>query len=142
MDITFPSRTPTSVLPKTEYFSDFLVNLDPHPDNNQLVKNVNEKAVIRSIRNLLFTNKYERLFQPDIGCEINKILFEPLTPASVSALKTVIETTIQRYEPRAGLLEVIVTPYIEQNLLVVTIKFFISNSQQPVSFTVQLSRVR
>jgi phage baseplate assembly protein W len=141
MDITFPDRK-TTALPKTEYFSDFLVNLDAHPDNMQLVKNINEKAVIRSIRNLLFTNKYERLFQPDIGCEINKILFEPLTPASVSALKTVIENTIQRYEPRAGLLEVIVTPYIEQNLLVVTIKFFISNSQQPVSFTVQLSRVR
>ena len=141
MDITFPDRKP-SVLSKNEFFSDFLVNLDAHPDNKQIVRNINEKAVIRSIRNLLFTNKYERPFQPEIGCEIRKILFEPITPGSVSALKTVIETTIRQFEPRAGLLEVIVTPYPEQNLIVVTIKFFISNTQQPTVFTVQLSRVR
>lgn len=141
MDITFPDRK-TTVLTKNEFFSDFYVNFDAHPDNNQLVRNINEKAVIRAIRNLLFTNKYERPFQPEIGCEINKILFEPITPGSVSALKTVIETTIKRFEPRAGLLDVIVTPYEEQNLMVVTINFFIANSQQPTTFTVQLSRVR
>lgn len=139
--IKFPDKT-TLTYPKKDFFSDFYNNLDVHPDNKQLMKNVNERAVVRAIKNLLFTNKYERLFQPDIGCDIRKLLFEPITPITVSNIKTVIETTIQRYEPRAGLLEVIVTPYIDENLISVTIKFFISNSQESTTFTVQLSRVR
>lgn len=125
-----------------EFFSDFLVNLDAHPDNKQLVRTVNEKAVIRSVKNLLSTDKYERLFQPQIGCDIRSQLFEHITPQSVIALQRTIETTIQRYEPRAGLLEVIVTPFEEQNLYVVKITFFITNSQTTTSFVVQLSRVR
>lgn len=141
MSIAYSNKFKIS-LPNREYFSDFLVNFDAHPDSMQIVRNINEKAIIRSIRNLLLTNKYERMFQPQIGCDIRNQLFEPMTSQSAIALQRTIETVIERYEPRAGLLEVIVTPFEEQNLYVVKITFFITNNQTPTSFVVQLSRAR
>lgn len=141
MSIAFQDRN-LNLKPTKEFFSDFYTDLDPHPDTMQVMKYTNEKAVIRSIKNLLSTDKYERLFQPDIGSDIRKQLFELITPITTATLKTAIETTIKRYEPRAGLLDVIVTPYEERNLYVITITFFIANSQEATTFTVQLSRVR
>ena len=37
-------------------------------------------AVKRSLRNLIQTNFYERPFQPDLGCGVRELLFEPFTP--------------------------------------------------------------
>jgi phage baseplate assembly protein W len=141
MSIAFQDRN-LNLKPTKEFFSDFYTDLNAHPDTMQVMKYTNEKAVIRSIKNLLSTDKYERLFQPDIGSDITKQLFELITPITTATLKTAIETTIKRYEPRAGLLDVIVTPYEERNLYVITITFFIANSQEATTFTVQLSRVR
>ena len=68
----------TELSAKDEIYSDFLVNLNPHPVSGMLLRFVNEKAVTRSIRNLILTNRGERLYQPKIGSDIRSILFEPM----------------------------------------------------------------
>ena len=37
----------------------------------------NENAIKQSLRNLVLTRKGEKLFQPEVGCEVFNLLFEP-----------------------------------------------------------------
>lgn len=123
-------------------YSDFLDNLNVHPDNNQLILNKNEEAIIRSIKNLLFTNKYERLFQPTIGSNLQKYLFEPISPQTQSGITNQIKETIENFEPRANLLDVIVTPYTDENAYVVTIIFYVNSIENVITINIPLIRVR
>ena len=57
-------------------------------------------AVKRALRNLVQTNFYERPFQPELGCGIRELLFEPFTPLTKVFLERKIEEVIVNYEPR------------------------------------------
>lgn len=123
-------------------YSDFLTDLNFHPQTNKLLAVVNEAAVSRSIRNLLLTNKYERLFQPEIGSNIQSILFEDISGHTTSAIEVAIRETIENFEPRARLVKVIATPYYEKNGYVITVVFYILNESETVTINVPLYRVR
>lgn len=127
---------------KEELFSDFLCNLDPHPNTEDVVRFVNEQAVKRSIRNLLLTNRGERLFQPNIGSDINRILFENITAATAQALKGFIIDTITSYEKRCMIISVDVIAKEELNAYDVNIIFSIINKVDPINLNVTLYRVR
>lgn len=127
---------------KNELYSDFLNNLNPHPVSGAVMRVVNENAVTRSIKNLILTNKSERLYQPDIGSSVRKLLFEPMSSATATTLSSVIQETINTYEPRAKLINVVVTPVLERNLYTVDIVYMIINRQEPISVNVTLTRVR
>ena len=125
-----------------ELYSDFLVNLNPHPVSGAVLRFTNEKAVTRSIRNLLLTNPGERLYQPDLGSGIRQLLFEPISNFTSNMLGRFIEDTINKYEQRAKVLAVDVIPEEDKNRYNVTIVYVLINKQEPVSITVTLQRVR
>lgn len=127
---------------KYQVYSDFLNDLTPHPVVKDVVRYVNEAAVNRSIRNLLLTNKGERLYQPTLGSDINKLLFEPMIASTADLISKFVQDTIRYHEPRAKVLKVDVTAYEEQNAYAITIQYLIINKQDPVQLTVTLSRVR
>lgn len=124
------------------YYSDFLIDLNPHPVVKDIVKYTNEHAINSSIRNLLLTNRGERLYQPDVGSDIRKLLFEPIADSTAELLSSLIETTIRTYETRAKVTSVVVTPFEDKNLYVVTVTYYTINSQQAVSTNITLNRVR
>lgn len=133
----------TAQRPKNEeLYSDFLVNLNAHPDNGQVVTNKNEEAIIGSIRNLLFTNKYERLFQPDIGSNIQRLLFEPISPQTEVDIVNEIKETIENYEPRANVLDVIASGDPDNNSYLITITFYVTTIENVITINVPLYRVR
>ena len=125
-----------------EIYSDFFTDLNPHPDSKDLVRYANENAVKKSIKNLMLTNKLERLFQPNLGSNISKFLFEPMIGATAIALKQSIVETIINHEPRCKLLDVRVDPDEVNNAYNVTIVFMIINKQDPISLDISLYRVR
>lgn len=127
---------------KSQFYSDFLSNLNPHPVAKDIVRYVNETAVIRSIKNLILTNRGERLYQPKIGSDIQSMLFEPMGSASAELISTYVLDTIDKYEPRAKVLNVDVLPDYENNLYTVNIVFFVINKQEPVTTQITLIRVR
>ena len=127
---------------KNQVFSDFLNDFSPHPVTGDVVRYVNENAVNRSIRNLLSTNKGERLYQPSLGSDIYKILFEPISSPVSEMLSQTIQTLIADHEPRAKILAVDVAPDIEGNAYLVTIQYMIINRQNPITLNVTLTRVR
>lgn len=132
----------TELTNQDEVYSDFLINMNPHPVSGALLRFVNDKAVTRSIRSLILTNPGERLYQPEIGSGIRSLLFEPMSDFTANALRSMIEETIREYEQRAQILAVEVIPDEERNRYSVTIVYMLINKPDPVTVSVTLQRVR
>ena len=126
----------------TEFYSDFYTNLDKHPDKNDILKYSNEESVKRAIRNILQTNRGERLFNPTFGSNVRKYLFENITPITESLIREQVETSINNFEPRAKLIDVIVSGYPDDNAYNITVIFSTLNTIDPIVLSVLLNRIR
>jgi len=134
-----------SLTPRTrsqEFFSDFTRNLEQIPGRSDLSRVVNENAVRESIRNLVETDRGERLFQPNIGCDVRGSLFENIDASTMLILKENIKSTIRTYEPRCNLRDVEIVGNVDSNELKVRIIFSVINSDIDSSLTIDLNRVR
>jgi|TARA_R110000822_G_scaffold37073_1_gene104011 hypothetical protein len=126
----------------SKIYSDIDFTFTKKPVTADVALSFDGQAVIRSIRNLLSTNHYERPFNPDLGANLNALLFEPISPLTSSALETEITNTIKNYEPRASIQSVSVTSQPDYNAYNVTLSFFIENSTLPTTVTLLLERNR
>lgn len=127
---------------QSEVFSDFLNGFTVHPITGSLAKTTNYNAVRQSIKNLILTNYGERMFQPQVGSDIMRHLFEPMNTLTAKDITDSISLTIQHNEPRARLLGVDVRESSDYNSVVVNIVFSLINTNAPVSMDVTLKRVR
>jgi len=123
-------------------FSDLDLDFTINPLTKDVSLKYDAEAVKRSLRNLIFTQRYERLFQPDINSGINNILFENFGSIQVVTLRNRIEQTIVNFEPRVT--EVIVNVYENQELhyLTVEIQFRVRNVPGLQELSLDLQRVR
>jgi phage baseplate assembly protein W len=99
-------------------------------------------AVINSIKNLVLTNHYERPFQPELGCNVSKLLFENLDFVTAASLEREIQQTINNFEPRASVYRVRAIPDYDNNGFTVDMEFLIRNRTEPITITFFLDRVR
>ena len=123
-------------------FIDFPFSFTSHPIKKTLSTLKNEKAINQAIRNVLLTNNFERRMEPEFGCGIRNILFEPITPISAIGIQKQIVTALNNFEPRIEIIDVEVLPFPDDNYYRVNIVYFISNSENPIEFTFFLNRVR
>jgi len=127
---------------QSEVFSDFLNGFTVHPITGSLAKTTNYNAVRQSIKNLILTNYGERMFQPQVGSDILRHLFEPMNTLTAKDITDSIALTIKHNEPRARLIGVDVNESSDYNTVVVNIVFSLINTNAPVSMDVTLKRVR
>jgi phage baseplate assembly protein W len=132
----------TQLAGQSEVFSDFLNSFSVHPITGTLAKTTNVNAVRQSIKNLVLTNYGERMFQPQVGSDILRHLFEPMNTLTAKDISDSITLTINHNEPRARLLGVDVRESSDYNSVVVNIVFSLINTNTPVSMDVTLKRVR
>ena len=59
-----------------------------------------ETDIARSLQILLSTRKGERVMQPEYGCNLDELIFEPLTTTFKTYIRDLIATAILYYEPR------------------------------------------
>ena len=107
-----------------------------------IVKRYDEQAIKASVRNLILTSNYERPFHPEIGTQINSLLFEPATPMLSAVLERAIRTTINNFEPRVDLNDVQCVVNDDSNSVDVSIIFTILNTQTPQVLNLVLERTR
>ena len=112
------------------------------PKTGDLVTVQDAKAVRRSILNLLSTIYGERLFQPNIGCSLRSLLFEPIDPVTTFEIKDRIIRTLRNHEPRIGSLRVDVASNPDQNSYIVNIEFGVRASGDKEKITTVLERIR
>jgi phage baseplate assembly protein W len=125
-----------------EHFSDFLNNMDVHPLNKTIGRVLNEESVRQSLKNLILTNIGERLFQPTIGSDVYKSLFEPNDVITAENISYHISSTIKHNEPRVILLNVITTPNQDDYSFNVNIVFSLINNPATINLNLILRRVR
>jgi len=124
------------------FYSDLRSDLAVNPATDDVMVNTNEAAIEQSIKNLLQTNFYERLFQPTVGSNIRSLLFELATPQTSYNLKEAVFEVIENYEPRCQIIDVIVENDIDRHSLNVYIEYRAINIDGIRSFSTVLSRVR
>jgi phage baseplate assembly protein W len=132
--------TITTKVARTYKDLDLLFNI--HPVKKDINKHTAEMAVINSVKNLILTNHYERLFQPDLGSNVNKILFENMDAITASTLEREITQVINNFEPRVTIYKVVVKADYDNNGFSIDMEFLINNQTEPVTITFFLERVR
>ena len=124
-------------------FKDISLSFEPHPVTKDLPILKNERAIIRSVRNIVETIPTERFFNPDFGSEVRSSLFGIVDYATVSIIEDQIISSINNYEPRVENIQVNVNPEIDDNALEVTIIFDIIGQDFPTQeFTFILEATR
>lgn len=123
-------------------YSDFPMTMEINPVSDDLTRITNEDAVKQSIRNLLLTDRGERLFRPNMGSDIRALLFENITADTLLLIQEKVRDTIEIYEPRCNLISVDATSGTDTNEVKVRILFNVINITQPIELNVTLSRVR
>jgi phage baseplate assembly protein W len=125
-----------------EYYSDFSKNLEQIPGRTDLSRRINESSVKESIKNIVLTNKGERMFQPEFGCDISASLFENIDANTVIILKDNIEKAIKNYEPRCIVRSVEIIADLDTNNIQATVLFSVINTSNTSSLTIDLVRER
>jgi phage baseplate assembly protein W len=123
-------------------YSDIDFTFTKKPVTGDVALSYDAQAVSRSIRNLLNTQNYDRLFNPDLGSQITGLLFENISPVVATTMEIMISNIIKTYEPRAILKTVNVSSQPDQNAYNVSITFYIENATLPTTTTILLERNR
>jgi phage baseplate assembly protein W len=123
-------------------FRDLDLNFNIHPIRKDINVHKNEFAVINSIKNLILTNHYERPFQPELGSNIRRLLFENVDALMAAQIQREIEETINNFEPRAQVSRVIAVASPDENRYNIELEFFVINNSSPVTINFFLERIR
>lgn len=130
-------------MPEFQTFKDLSVTFKKHPVTDDLVTVKDNAAISQAIVNLLLTNKGERPFQPNLGAEIYKTLFEPLDYGTAGIIRSAVIEVLEKYEPRIRVSEINVTPDFDNNSYSVELTYIIrGRDDRPVSVQVFLERTR
>ena len=128
---------------RSKGFVDISASWHNNPLSNDLITLKNETAIARSVRNLILTIQGERPFQPVLGSNVSNLLFDNMDKLTAAALKNEITTTIENYEPRVELNDVIVDPNYDNNEFNVTVQYYIVGidvPEQELSFVLESTR--
>lgn len=122
-------------------YKDIDFNFLPHPVTGDLVIKKDSQAVKQALKNIILTNFYERGFNVNLGSNVRASLFENITELAAIELRSNIEIAIDNFEPRADVIDVMVS-YDDDNTLYVDIKYNILNTQADEVLRIELERVR
>jgi len=123
-------------------YSDLDLTFKSLPVTGDVALSYDDQSVIRSVRNLLLTNLYERPFQPKLGSNVNALLFEMNDDITGNVLENEIRNVIQNYEPRVNINKLKVSPAQDQNSFNITMSFFIGNNTTATTVNMLLQRSR
>jgi phage baseplate assembly protein W len=124
-------------------FKDISLSFDPHPVTKDLPILTNERAIIRSVRNLVETIPTERFFNSLLGSDVRRSLFEFVDYGTASIVENQIKTTVNNFEPRVDNLIVGAIPRPDDNSFEVTVIFDIIGQEFPTQqFTFLLEATR
>jgi phage baseplate assembly protein W len=123
-------------------YSDLDLDFVRNPTTGDVNRKTGAEAIKRSVRNLVFTNFYERKFRSDIGSDVTELLFDNITPLTTIYLQDAITALINNFEPRVKLQNVTVSEDIDNYGYNVTISYVILNRNLPVISTLFLERIR
>ena len=124
-------------------FKDISMSFENNPLTQDLIALKNENAIARSIKNIVFTSPGEKFFEPDFGADVAESLFETMDDLTGSFVEDQIRESIDEFEPRVKLIDVIALPGFDNNAFDVTIKYEVVGADVPpqqLEFALQPTR--
>ena len=112
-------------------FKDISLSFQPHPVTGDLPVLKNERAIMRSVRNIVETIPGEKFFNPEFGSSIYGELFELADYGNASIIQDEIKRSLDNYEPRIDNVKVSVTPFPDRNELDAVITYDIIGQEFP-----------
>ena len=101
-------------------------------------KTYSTKDQIKSnLINLLLTNKGERVFNPEFGADIKKVLFEGITEDTSALIQNLIITNVNYFIPEVNIVDVVVEPNTDNNSYNIIVKYSLVISGTADQITVQ-----
>ncbi|MBV5348422.1 GPW/gp25 family protein [bacterium] len=111
------------------------------PEFNRATKAVNmledEADIKSSLEILLSTRLGERVMVPDYGCNLDELLFKPLTLTLKTFVIDLIKTAILYYEPRIDLNKIAIDPTDElEGVLLINLEYTVraTNSRKNIVY--------
>lgn len=135
-----PKTDQIKILSDSTRYIDFDLSFDLNPNTGDINRLFDTNAVKQSVKNLVLTNFYERPFQPLLGSNIKRTLFENDTPLLRNNITQRIKQVLKRNEPRANLKTVEISSQL--NTLTITIVFAVINTKEIVDVEITLNRAR
>lgn len=135
-----PKTDQIKILSDSTRYVDFDLSFDLNPNTGDINRLFDTNAVKQSVKNLVLTNFYERPFQPLLGSNIKRTLFENDTPLLRNNITQRIKQVLKRNEPRANLKTVEISSQL--NTLTITIVFAVINTKEIVDVEITLNRAR
>jgi len=122
-------------------YKDISTNFDIHPIKKDILPLLDNAAVGTQIKNLVYTNFYERPWSNDVGCGIFHSLFENFTPFTRITVENDIKVLLENYVDRVTVISVNIKM---DNLggLICNIVYMIRDEIQPNSIDIILKRKR
>ena len=100
------------------------------------------EAIKKSVRNLLQTNIMDVPFYPEIGTNINKMLFENFTSITVDFLRTKIKNVLTKFEPRVKVSSIDIYDKMDNHTIQIKIFFTILATGQTEEFNFFVTETR
>ena len=123
-------------------YADLNLSFTKNPATKDVARLFDVQAIKRSVKNIILTNKYERPFDSDFGCNLRGFLFENITEPLLVIIKDRVAMAIEKYEPRVTVEDVVVRDDQDKNGLSIMVSFLINGTEAPVSVSTFLQRVR
>ena len=127
-EITYDANTGGTI------YSDVDLSFSVHPTTGDLLKTKNATVIKQSMRNVLQTREFERIGHPEIGSNLQDLLFDPMNNITATRLKISIQTTMQSLEPRAAIRDIQVLSEEDHNRYRVKIIFSMMGQQTSETF--------
>ena len=124
-------------------FKDISLSFEPHPVTKDLPVLKNERAIIRSVRNIVETIPTEKFFNPLFGSDVYRSLFDFVDFGTASIIQEQIKTALNNFERRINNVKVEVEPRPDDNDFEVTVIFDIIGQdfpRQEFSFILEATR--
>lgn len=135
-------NTSTLVTSRNKIYRDIDISFTAKPNGELYIKK-DAAAVSQAIKNLLLTNHFEKPFLPFFGGDITSKLFELIDdPDMEEELRDDITHQIEIYEPRAIVRNLEVKAEEDYNSLSVSIEYQVVNTEETVTLTTSVSRLR
>lgn len=76
---------------------------------------------VANAKNLLLTNKGERIMQPDFGCNLRSTIFQNIVEETALQIEDLIRSNFNYWLPYIFINELVVTPKEDENRLLISI---------------------
>lgn len=111
------------------------LSFEANPNTGDLGTLSKYAAIRRSLEAILSYRPLDKPFREDIGSSLNTLLFNVVSISDLPALRSRIENTIERLEPRIGVSRIDITPKFDQNQLDITISYVIKRTKEEDTFS-------